>query len=195
MITAINNYVTVDLVEKPPTRLLNPDKDQISTQRWGKVLTVGPGHPDLGGCTIPLPLEKDELIYCMAHGIYKVKDVHVVSEFDIMGKAELDTESKEIRSFIPMGNLILVDPEEKQSTTSTGLIIPDKNQDPVVRGKVLELGTGWKHLDGSDIPFHVKKGQTIYFLPDRLMKVRGDLIGMKNDLYLVAHADIVVVEE
>lgn len=194
MIKAVNNYVVVELADKAETRLKMLDTQEISTQRWATVKSVGPGHPDMGGGSNPLPVAPDDLVYCMAHGLYDVGEVSFVSEFDIMGKATIDLENKKITKFTPLGNLILVEPEDKETRTSTGLVMPDKAQDPVVRGVVKEVGTGWKNLDGTDIPFHVKPTDQVYFLPDRLMKVRGDLLGLENDMFLVSHADIVGVE-
>lgn len=190
MIEAVNNYVTVDLVEYQKKGLYMPDKFENSNQRWGTVTSIGPGHPDIGGSHIPLPLEVGDTVYCMAHGLYEIEDVTVVSEFDIMGKATIQNEK--FINFQPLGNLILVQPAEKITISGSGLHLPEKAQKSVVKGTVLKLGTGWKNLDGSDIPFHVEEGQEIWFLPEMLMKVRGDLIGVDEDLYLVAHSNIVV---
>jgi len=64
----------------------------------------------------------------------------------------------------PLGNRILVRPQEEEETIAGGLVVPPSANDDKrpAMGEVLKLGIG-KDDEGKDVKFDVKKGDVIYF--------------------------------
>ena len=60
----------------------------------------------------------------------------------------------------PLGDRVLVEPIEEKEQTVGGIIIPDSAKEKPMQGKVIAVG---KKLDkdGKEIPFDVKKGDTV----------------------------------
>ena len=64
----------------------------------------------------------------------------------------------------PLGNRIIVQPEAKAKKTESGLYIPENaNENPVVKGSVVAVGTGAVNADNSVKPMSVKVGDTVLF--------------------------------
>ena len=60
----------------------------------------------------------------------------------------------------PLGDRVLVEPVEEKEQKVGGIYIPDSAKEKPMQGKVLAVG---KKLDkdGKEIPFDVKKGDTV----------------------------------
>jgi chaperonin GroES len=96
-------------------------------------------------------------------------------------------------SLIPLEDHILIEPINEETTTKSGLILPDSKEKPS-KGRVVAVGQG-KILDnGSRAPIDVKVGQVVYFTkysPDELeMEVGGE----KKKYLVVKHGSLLVVE-
>lgn len=63
----------------------------------------------------------------------------------------------------PIRDRILVLPEEKESVTSSGIVIPDNAAEKPLQGKVIAVGTGKVTEDGSIVPLVIKQGDTVLF--------------------------------
>jgi chaperonin GroES len=61
----------------------------------------------------------------------------------------------------PLGDRVLVEPQEEKETEKGGIIIPDSAKEKPQQGKVVALGTGKLDDDGKPIPFNVKKGDIV----------------------------------
>lgn len=61
----------------------------------------------------------------------------------------------------PLGDRILVQPQEDGEVEKGGIIIPDSAKEKPQQGKVIALGTGKRDDDGKTIPFNVKKGDAV----------------------------------
>jgi chaperonin GroES len=85
----------------------------------------------------------------------------------------------------PLGNRILVKPQEEEETIAGGLVIPPSANDDKrpAMGKVLILGKG-KDDEGKDVDFQVKKGDIIYF-----KKYSPNEIEIEGEQYLIVDAD------
>lgn len=97
--------------------------------------------------------------------------------------------SKEIK-IQPLGNRVLVKPEEVQEKTPGGLVIPPNASDEKrpSYGKVTVLGKG-KDKDGKILKFEVKIGDMVYFkkyAPEEI-EINGDT------LYILDTDDILAV--
>ena len=75
-------------------------------------------------------------------------------------------------NFRPMLDRILVDQDEKETKTSSGLFIPDASADAVNRGTVLAVGPGRPTKDGSEvIPVGIIVGERVLYAPGSGLKV------------------------
>lgn len=97
--------------------------------------------------------------------------------------------SKEIK-IQPLGNRILIKPQEIQEKTLGGLVIPPNASDEKKPsfGKVLKLGKG-KDKDGKVLKFDVKIGDMVYFkkyAPEEI-EINGE------EVYILDTDDILAV--
>lgn len=58
----------------------------------------------------------------------------------------------------PLADRVLVEPAQAESTTASGIIIPDTAKEKPQKGTVVAVGTGKK-----DEPLTVKKGDTVLY--------------------------------
>ena len=89
-------------------------------------------------------------------------------------------------SIKPLGDRVVIERIESNSTTKAGIIIPDHAQEKPVEGRVVYIGNG-KILDnGSRKPIEVKEGQTVLF--SKYSGVEVELDGKK--LLIMKEEDI-----
>jgi len=66
----------------------------------------------------------------------------------------------------PIGDGVLIKPEAAETTTPSGIIIPDTaKQEKATIGRVVAVGEGRYGDEGDLIPMRVKAGQKVYFNP------------------------------
>jgi chaperonin GroES len=63
----------------------------------------------------------------------------------------------------PLGDRLIVEVLEEETTTSSGIVLPDTAQEKPQRGKVLEVGPGPRDEDGQRIKMDVEKGDEVIF--------------------------------
>ena len=97
---AINNYILVDPFPKneaSSSGVIKPH-NMVEAQKWGEVLSVGPGLPDMAGEIIPPPMEVGDAVATEAHGREFTAPVNIidedstqyfVSEYDVLLKAKI----------------------------------------------------------------------------------------------------------
>jgi chaperonin GroES len=61
----------------------------------------------------------------------------------------------------PLGDRVLVQPQQEEDMTKGGIIIPDTAQEKPQQGKVIALGTGKLDDNGKKIAFNVKVGDLV----------------------------------
>ena len=66
-------------------------------------------------------------------------------------------------NFIPLHDRLLIRRVEEQTTTPSGLIIPDTAKDKPQEGEVLAVGKGKIKEDGKVMPLDVKTGDRVLF--------------------------------
>jgi len=59
----------------------------------------------------------------------------------------------------PLADRVLIEPLEAETTTASGIIIPDNAKEKPQKGKVIAVGKGTK-----DEPTTVKKGETVLYV-------------------------------
>jgi chaperonin GroES len=66
-------------------------------------------------------------------------------------------------SIKPLGNRVVVEPEEQEELTSGGIVLPETAKEKPQQGKVLAAGPGERDDDGKRIPLDVKEGDVVLF--------------------------------
>lgn len=97
----------------------------------------------------------------------------------------------------PLGDRVLIEPlekEGKEKKTESGIVLPEtaKEDERIIRGKVLVAGPGKYNEDGEIIPMTVRKGQVVLFSKGYMsqpMKVEG------KEYLLVREDDILAIVE
>ena len=88
----------------------------------------------------------------------------------------------------PLGDRVLVRPEETDEALPSGLVIPDTAKEKPQEGTVLAVGEGAYH-EGQRIPLDVKEGDRIIF-----SKYGGTEVKVDNeDLLILSERDILAV--
>ena len=73
------------------------------------------------------------------------------------------TKSKTKIKLQPLGDRVVVQREDAETTTSGGIVLPDSAQDRPARGKIVSVGDGRLMDDGSRSKFQVKVGDRVIF--------------------------------
>ena len=63
----------------------------------------------------------------------------------------------------PLGDRLVVEPIEQDTTTPSGLVLPETAKEKPQQGKVIAVGMGRRDDDGDRIELDVEVGQTILF--------------------------------
>jgi len=63
----------------------------------------------------------------------------------------------------PLGDRVVVQPEEAEAKTASGIILPDTAKEKPQMGKIVALGSGKISDNGSLIDMTVKKGDKILY--------------------------------
>ncbi|MGH7882675.1 MAG: co-chaperone GroES [Candidatus Dormibacteraceae bacterium] len=89
----------------------------------------------------------------------------------------------------PLRGRLLVEPEEAESTTSTGIVIPDTAQDKQQRGRVVAVGGDALTEDGKPIPSQVKVDDVVLYA-----KYAGNEFKLEGSEYLIiSEKDVLAV--
>ena len=63
----------------------------------------------------------------------------------------------------PLGDRVLVEPQEKEETTASGLVLPDNAKERPQEGKVIAVGPGRLNDDGKRIAMEIKAGDVVVY--------------------------------
>ena len=88
---------------------------------------------------------------------------------------------------IPLGDRLLVERLEAETTTSGGIVLPDAAKEKPIKGKVVAVGEGRRNDDGEIVPMQVSKGDRILF-----GKYAGTEVKLDGDEYLIMKEDDVL---
>ena len=92
-------------------------------------------------------------------------------------------------SLKPLGNRVVIEPNEQEEITSGGIVLPETAKEKPQKGKVLSVGPGDRDEDGKRIPMDVKEGETVLFAKyaGTEIKVEGKklLIMRESDLLAI----------
>ena len=87
-----------------------------------------------------------------------------------------------------LGDKVLVKVDEQESTTASGLIIPDTAKEKPSVGEVIEVGPGRRYDNGTRV-MDVTKGDKILFKKYSGCQIMVD----GNELLLLKHNDIMAI--
>ncbi|HEY8340890.1 MAG TPA: co-chaperone GroES [Egibacteraceae bacterium] len=91
----------------------------------------------------------------------------------------------------PLEDRVVVQAEEAEETTASGLVIPDTAKEKPQQGKVIAVGPGRISDSGERIPLDVKEGDTVVY-----SKYGGTEIKIQGEEYLILSArDILAIVE
>ena len=82
---------------------------------------------------------------------------------------------------IPLGDKIVILPQEEGEQMYGNIIVPDTGQEKPEMGKVLAVGPGRISTDGTLIPNRLEVGQTII-----VPKFGAQVVVVENETYIVA---------
>jgi len=95
-------------------------------------------------------------------------------------------------SLKPLDDRIVVEPNEAEQTTASGLVIPDTAKEKPQQGKVLAVGPGKRAENTGDlIPLDVSVGQTVLYSKYGGTEVTVD----GKDLLILSSRDVLAVVE
>jgi chaperonin GroES len=90
----------------------------------------------------------------------------------------------------PLDDRIVVQPNEAEQTTASGLVIPDTAKEKPQQGKVLAVGPGKRsESTGELIPLDVQVGQTVLYSKYGGTEVTVD----GDDLLILSSRDVLAV--
>ena len=92
----------------------------------------------------------------------------------------------------PLEDRIVVKPNEAETQTASGLVIPDTAKEKPQQGKVLAVGPGKRAENtGELIPLDIKEGQTVLY-----SKYGGTEVTVEGkDLLILSSRDVLAVVE
>ena len=82
----------------------------------------------------------------------------------------------------PLEDRIVVEPSEAETTTVSGLVIPDTAKEKPQEGEVVAVGPG-RFEDGARVPLDVKVGDIVIY-----SKYGGTEVKVSGDEYLILSA-------
>jgi chaperonin GroES len=89
----------------------------------------------------------------------------------------------------PLEDRIVVEPSEAETTTVSGLVIPDTAKEKPQQGKVLAVGPGRTTDDGKVVAMAVKVGDTVLY-----SKYGGTEVTIQGkDLLILAGRDVLAI--
>jgi len=90
----------------------------------------------------------------------------------------------------PLGDRVIVEPQEKEQTTASGIVLPETAKEKPQQGTILAVGPGRRDEDGDRITMDVAAGDTVLYA-----KYAGTEIKIEGTKYLIMkETDIVNFE-
>ncbi|MCL1632859.1 co-chaperone GroES [Sporolactobacillus sp. CPB3-1] len=84
----------------------------------------------------------------------------------------------------PLGDRIVIEPQEKEEKTASGIVLPDSAKEKPQEGRVVAVGAGKVSDKGERIALDVKEGEKVIF-----SKYAGTEVKYDGKTYLVVRQD------
>ena len=82
---------------------------------------------------------------------------------------------------IPLGDKIVILPQEEGEQMYGNIVVPDAGQEKPEMGTVLAVGPGRISTDGTLIPNRIETGQTVI-----VPKFGAQIVNLENETYIIA---------
>ena len=92
----------------------------------------------------------------------------------------------------PLGDRLIVKAVEEDTTTASGIVLPDTAKEKPQKGKVTAVGPGKVKKDGGRAPMQVKVGDTILFTSWAGDEVKKQY-ATSDDLLIMREEDVLAV--
>lgn len=89
----------------------------------------------------------------------------------------------------PLGDRLVVEPKEKETTTASGLVLPDTASEKPQQGVVVAVGPGARDGDGNRIAMDVSEGDTVLFAKYAGTEIKLD----DNKVLIMKESDILAI--
>ena len=94
-------------------------------------------------------------------------------------------------SLKPLGNRVVVEPEEQEEITAGGIVLPETAKEKPQKGTILSVGPGERDEDGKRIPMDVATGDKVLFA-----KYAGTEIKVEGQkLLILKESDLLAIVE
>lgn len=92
-------------------------------------------------------------------------------------------------SLTPLGDRVVVKPQQRDEVTKSGIVLPDTAKEKPQRGEVIAVGKGRLTDTGDRLPMDVQKGDNVLFA-----KYAGTEFKIEEDEYLIlSEKDILAI--
>jgi chaperonin GroES len=89
----------------------------------------------------------------------------------------------------PLGDRVLIQPEDRETTTASGLVLPDTAKEKPQEGTVLAVGSGRVNDEGATIPLEIKEGDKVLYAKYAGTELRLD----DEDYLIVSERDVLAI--
>jgi len=89
----------------------------------------------------------------------------------------------------PLGDRLLIRPEDREATTASGLVLPDTAKEKPQEGTVIAAGSGRVTEDGKTIPLEINEGDKVLYAKYAGTELRLD----DEDLLIVSERDVLAI--
>ena len=89
----------------------------------------------------------------------------------------------------PLGDRLLIRPEDREATTASGLVLPDTAKEKPQGGTVIAAGSGRVTEDGKTVPLEINEGDKVLYAKYAGTELRLD----DEDLLIVSERDVLAI--
>ena len=89
----------------------------------------------------------------------------------------------------PLGDRVLIQPEDRETTTASGLVLPDTAKEKPQEGTVLAVGSGRVNDEGTTIALEIKEGDKVLYAKYAGTELRLD----DEDYLIVSERDVLAI--
>ena len=89
----------------------------------------------------------------------------------------------------PLGERLLIRPEDREATTASGLVLPDTAKEKPQEGTVIAAGSGRVTEDGKTVPLEINEGDKVLYAKYAGTELRLDV----EDLLIVSERDVLAI--
>ena len=89
----------------------------------------------------------------------------------------------------PLGDRLLIRPEDREATTASGLVLPDTAKEKPQEGIVIAAGSGRVTEDGKTVPLEINEGDKVLYAKYAGTELRLD----DEDLLIVSERDVLAI--